>query len=338
MSGHGVYFLDPVGYELVQDFVKHLVMVVLRQVLRRRVSIAALLRQALLLLLGLFRHGIFASKVCQWPRVLHTECTSATVRFEAFVVAARLGDLLHHLSDEALYSDLGIEAALEEVLTRDGHVAADVEIVRLHVKVRGSIHAAPVRCTAFTRFTASAASDRRSSVASTTFPTSTGTLLAFLAVQAHFSPPLDRVSLLILHIAHLIQHEAGLANLSPEIHKRILVKVLDMAALHAGLSLHEVALLRALKAKGVRDALLLVAVQARTVLLVALILEATGLETEHLWHHHADELGEDAHFLILRVLHLVRGSVHEGATLLTVVMHVDEGQDALRLVLLAALY
>ena len=110
-----------------------------------------------------------------------------------------------------------------------------------------------------------------------------------------------------------------------------------MAALHAGLSVHKVALLRALKAKGVRDALLFIAVQARTVLFVALILEATGLETKHLRHHHTDELGEDAHFLILRVLHLVRGSVHEGAALLTVVMHVNEGKDALRLVLLAAL-
>ena len=34
-------------------------------------------------------------------------------------MAARLGDLLHHLSNEALYSNLGIESALEEVLTRD---------------------------------------------------------------------------------------------------------------------------------------------------------------------------------------------------------------------------
>ena len=108
----------------------------------------------------------------------------------------------------------------------------------------------------------------------------------------------------------------------------MLVEVLDMAALHTRLSLHEVALLRALKAKGVRDALLLVAVQARTVLLVALILEAAGLEPEHVRHHHADELGEHAHLLILRVLHLVRGSVHEGAALLTVMMHIYEGQDA----------
>lgn len=41
-------------------------------------------------------------------------------------MAAGLGDFFHHLSDEALDSDLGIEAALEEVLTRDGHVAAVV--------------------------------------------------------------------------------------------------------------------------------------------------------------------------------------------------------------------
>ena len=52
--------------------------------------------------------------------------------------------------------------------------------------------------------------------------------------------------------------------------------------------LRKVTLLAALETERVRDALLFVAVETSAILLVALILEATRLKTEHLRQHHAD--------------------------------------------------
>ena len=47
---------------------------------------------------------------------------------------------------------------------------------------------------------------------------SVGPLLPFLAEQALLPPALDRITLLVLHVAHLIEHVAGLADLAPEVH------------------------------------------------------------------------------------------------------------------------
>ena len=109
-----------------------------------------------------------------------------------------------------------------------------------------------------------------------------------------------------------------------------------MAAFDPGWRLGEVALLGAFETERICDTLLFITVKPSAILLVALILESARLEPKHLRKHHADKFGQHTHLLVLRILHLVRRTEHKGATFLTVVMHVDESQDALGILLLTA--
>ena len=191
------------------------------------------------------------------------------------------------MRDKALDTDLGAESTLQEVLTREGLVAAIAPVIRLKIEV-GLPHARRIRRHAFAlaedaRLTPSSpASVRLCIVPSTSaYEAALSSFLALLGV-AEFPSLLNGISLLFLHITHLIEHETGFADLATEEHQGVLIKVLDVATLDTRWRLGEVALLRAFETERVRDALFFIAVESSTVLLVALILEPARLEPKYL--------------------------------------------------------
>lgn len=235
--------------------------------------------------------------MCQWARVLGAQGPAAAVRVKT--VSSGTRHLFHHLRNKAFDANFRIETALHEVGARNRHVAAVIPVLRLNVEVRGSVHARAIRHEALrTTAVPRAPPDRLLGGVLEIASSRPGSFLAFLA-EAYLPASLYSIALLVLHVAHLVEHEAGFADFAAEVHQRVLVEVLYMASSDTGGTLREVALLRAFEAERVRDTLLFIAVKACTVLLVALVLEAARLEAKDFWQHHADELGQYAHFLVL---------------------------------------
>ena len=219
--------------------------------------------------------------------------------------------VLHHLTYKAFDTHLGVYSSVHrllKVLAREGNRVA---IVRARIEV------SVAKCT-----------DTLTSLwISPTFA------LSFLSLlQTLLTSFLNGHSFFVLEVAHLVKYVQTFAGFSTNQHKWFLIKFLHVA-IRCGLtclislrvSLERIeSLLWALKAERVGDADLFVTVQASAILLVTLILKLAGLETENLWQHHAYQLGQDSHFHILWVMHLVGGSKHECASFLRVMMHIYE--------------